>query len=75
MHNNPVKRGDWYRRKGGPPADTLEMKKWRSRHFPDFEKLGLDGSVDSLEILRDLNNSKIDDLLGQANQAMNPPEQ
>jgi len=25
--------------------------------FPDFEKLGLDGSVDSLKILRDLNNS------------------
>jgi hypothetical protein len=57
MHNNPVKRGDWYRRKGGPSADTLEMKKMEIKTFPDFEKLGLDGSVDSLKILRDLNNS------------------
>jgi hypothetical protein len=33
MHNNPVKRGDWYRRKGGPPANTLEMKKMEIKTF------------------------------------------
>lgn len=56
-------------------GDSLEIKKMEIKIFPDFEKLGLDGSVDSLEIFRDLNNSKIDDLLGQANQAMHPPQQ